>query len=65
MSELPRITPLVIAWVTMEVTVDTFITGMLVKSNLLHSKHSFTITSYIDHRVLSYANWFPKDGYGP
>jgi hypothetical protein len=33
-SELPRITSLVIAWLSMQVVVDTFITSTLVHSNL-------------------------------
>ena len=32
LSELPRITPMVIAWLTTQVFVDAFITGTLVSS---------------------------------
>lgn len=61
LSELPRITPLVIAWLSMQVIVDAFITSTLVYSDLHTIEVLIWDTSYFDHRVLPFANWFPQD----
>ena len=65
MSELSRITPFAIAWLSMQVIVDTFITGMLVYSNQRNRMYPLTIASYFDHHFFSLARWLPEDGYNP
>jgi hypothetical protein len=48
LSELPSITPLVIAWLAMQVVVDTFITGKLLWA-YMDEHFTYNYVRHLDH----------------